>query len=146
MAVCHGDKHSGIKYWYSGEKVLHFTIGWCDYLYGWGYCRAIMENNTVLVQILHLLCPCQRKPNTKYQINFVPNVGIFTVSFWKLKLDLCNSNLFWYKLSWLDMQEVKSSLTGIIYSWWLFCSLGMTLSKLAKIVRILKCLPHSMYW
>lgn len=39
-----------------------------------------MENNTVLVQILHLLCPCQRKPNTKYQINFVPNVGIFTVS------------------------------------------------------------------
>lgn len=44
----------------------------------------------------------------------------YSFSFWKLKLDLCNSNLFWYKLSWLDMQEVKSSLTGIIYSWWLF--------------------------
>lgn len=49
MVVCYGDKYLGIKYWYLGEKVLYFIIGWCDYLYGWGYWRVIMENNIVFV-------------------------------------------------------------------------------------------------
>lgn len=90
----------------------------------------------MLVQILHLLCPCQRKQNTKYQINFAPSVGILCFSGLKMcYITIVLMNYFMYIIKRIDLiffQENTLLLFQLAFGLtWLLAGYKL------KIVRIL---------
>lgn len=144
MAVCHGDKHSEIEYWYSGEKVLRFTKGRCVWLRllqshnGEQHGASSDSSSTVSVptKTKHQV-PVKFCTKCKYSHSFsLGNLSLIYITVIRFEVNCHDLMCKRWRILW----QVLFTVDDYFAPW------GWHSQSEQKIVRILKCLPHSMYW